>query len=61
MPITVAVGPVYLSSKLGPSGAADSTIQKGHKKCLTHARVFSKALLNWNSNNKIRQRNGGKK
>ena len=31
--------------------------QYGYRKWGTHARVFSQTLANWNSNNKIRERN----
>ena len=34
-----------------------STIQYGYRKCVTHARVFSQALVHGNSKNEIRQRN----
>ena len=46
-----------MKNKMKKQNKKTSTIQYGNRKCETHARVFSQALLNGNSKIEIRQRN----
>ena len=53
-------GDTDCSIEVCTGGKKASPIQYGYRKCGTHARVFSKTLVHWNTKNEIKQRNGRK-